>query len=259
MIAPGFAGVEAQLWLWLIAMIRPGAALMAAPIFGAAAVPVQLRIILSLAIGMAALNSVTFQMPPEGLASISGVALVASEAVAGLALGFALQIGYAAAFIAGETIANAMGLGFSSMVDPLTGNSTPVVGRFLSLVATFLLLIMDGHLMLIRFVVDSYTALPPGGGLMPAGAFESIAAFGSAMFSAGATIALPVTFTLILVQLVMAMLARTAPALNLFAVGMPAALLAGLVLLAIGAPVMGEAIEDSLRASLELAQRLAGG
>jgi len=259
MIAPGFAGVEAQLWLWLLAMIRPGAAFVAAPVFGAAAVPLQLRIILALAIGVAEQSSVPFALPEGGLASVAGIALVAGEVVAGLALGFALQIGYAAAFVAGETIANAMGLGFSSMIDPLTGNSTAVVGQFLSLVATFLLLVMDGHLMLVRFIVASYQALPPGGGLMPAGAFESIAAFGGAMFAAGVTIALPVTFTLILVQLVMAMLARTAPSLNLFAVGMPAALLAGLVLLAIGAPVMGEAIEDALRASLDLAQMLAGG
>ena len=258
MIAPGFAGVEAQLWLWLIAMIRPGAALLAAPIFGAAAVPIQLRIILSLAIGMAALNSVTFHMPPDGVASIAGIALVASEAVAGLALGFSLQIGYAAAFIAGETISNAMGLGFSSMVDPLTGQSTPVVGQFLSVMATFLLLVMDGHLLLIRFIVASYQALPPGD-LMPASAFEAIAAFGGTMFAAGATIALPVAFTLILVQLVMGMLARTAPSLNLFAVGLPATLLAGLVLLAIAAPLMAESITAALRASLDFAQQLAGG
>lgn len=258
MIAPGFAGVEAQLWLWLLAMIRPGAAFIAAPIFGAAAVPVQLRIILSLAIGMAALNSVPFVLPPDGLASVAGIALIAAEVIAGLSLGFALQIGYSAAFIAGETIANAMGLGFSNMVDPLTGQSTPVVGQFLSIIATFLLLAMDGHLLLIRFIVASYQALPPGN-LMPAGAFEAIARFGGAMFASGAIIALPVTFTLVLVQLVMAMLARTAPSLNLFAVGMPATLLAGLVLLAVGAPVMGAAISDTLRQSLDVVQTLSGG
>jgi len=258
MIAPGFAGVEAQLWIWLLAMIRPGAAFIAAPIFGAAAVPVQLRIILSLAIGIAAMNSVPFVLPEDGLASVAGIALVAAEVIAGLSLGFALQIGYAAAFIAGETIANAMGLGFSSMVDPLSGNPTPVVGQFLSIISTFLLLAMDGHLLLIRFIVMSYQALPPGG-LMPAGAFEAIARFGGTMFASGAIIALPVTFTLILVQLVMGMLARTAPSLNLFAVGMPATLLAGLVLLAVGAPVMGEAITETLQQSLDLVQTLAGG
>ncbi len=259
MIAPGFAGVEAQLWLWLVMMIRPGAAFVAAPIFGAAAVPLQIRIILSLAIGMAALNSVPLTLPASGVASVAGVAMVGGEVMAGLALGFALQLGYASAFVAGELIANAMGLGFSTMVDPMTGQSTPVVGQFLSVISTFLLLSMDGHLMLIRFVIGSYQALPPGGGLMPASAFQAIAAFGGNMIAAGVTLALPGAFTIILVQLVMGLLARTAPSLNLFSVGMPATLLAGIVLLAIGAPVIGEGISDALRGSLDLAQELAGG
>ncbi len=258
MIASGFAGVEAQLWIWLIAMIRPGAALVAAPIFGAAAVPVQLRLILSLAIGMAALNSVPITLPPGGVASIAGVALVMGEVLAGVALGFALQLGYAAAFIAGETISNAMGLGFSSMMDPQSGQSTPVLGQFLSIIATFLLLVMDGHLMLIRYVIASYEALPPGG-LMPAGAFWAIVDFGGAMFGAGVTIALPVGFTLVLVQMVMAVLARSAPALNLFSVGLPATLLAGLVLIAVATPQIADGIAASLNAGLDLAGRLAGG
>ncbi|HZV58657.1 MAG TPA: flagellar biosynthetic protein FliR [Sphingobium sp.] len=259
MIAPGFAGVEAQLWLWLVAMIRPGAALLAAPVVGAAAVPLQLRIILSLAIGMSALNSVTFAMPPTGIVSLAGVALVLGEVLAGVALGFAVQLGYSAAYIAGETIANAMGLGMASMIDPVTGSSTPVIGRFLSILGTFLFLSMDGHLLLIQYIIASYQALPPGGGLMPATAFQAIFSFGSAMFAAGVTIALPVAFTLILVQIVMGVLARTAPALNLFAVGLPAALLAGLILLALGAPVMGEGLIDALDGGLNLAKSLAGG
>lgn len=259
MIAPGFAGVEAQLWLLLIAMIRPGAAFVAAPVFGAVAVPIQIRIILSLAIGMSALNSVTFTLPPEGLASIAGIALVAGEVLAGVALGFAVQLGYSAAYIGGEAIASAMGLSMATMVDPVSGNSTAVIGQFLSIVGTFLFLSMDGHLLLIHYVVASYQALPPGGGLMPASAFQSIVTFGGVMFAAGVTIALPVAFTLILVQIIMGMLARTAPSLNLFAVGLPATLLAGLVLLAIGAPVMGEGLMDALNAGLSLAQSLAGG
>lgn len=259
MIAPGFAGVEAQLWLWLLAMIRPGAAFIAAPIFGASAVPVQIRIILSLAIGMAALNTVHIQLPPNGVASIAGVALVAGEVVAGIALGFAVQLGYSAAYIAGEVISNAMGLGMATMVDPISGTSTPVLSNFLSMISTFMFLAMDGHLLLIRYIVASYAALPPGGGLMPASAFGAIVTFGGTMIAAGVTIALPVAFTLILVQIVMGVLARTAPALNLFAVGLPATLLVGLILLAIGAPVIGEGITDSLRGGLDLAQMLSGG
>lgn len=259
LIAPGFAGVESQLWVWLIAMIRPGAAFVAAPVFGAQSVPVQVRLILSLAIGIAALNSVTFTLPEGGIASVAGIALVAGEVLAGLALGFALQIAYGAAFVGGETIANAMGLGFAQMVDPQSGAATPVIGQFLSILATFLLLAMDGHLMLIQFVIDSYRALPPGGGLMPNAAFHDLAWFGGAMFGAGLTIALPVAFALLLVQIVMAMLARSAPALNLFAVGLPATLIAGLVLLAIAAPVLAESVTAAIAGALDVVQALAGG
>jgi flagellar biosynthetic protein FliR len=208
---------------------------------------------------MAALNSATIVLPEGGVASIAGVALVAGEIVAGLALGFAVQLGDSAAFIGGEAIANSMGLGMATMVDPASGASTPVIGQFLSILATFLFLSTDGHLLLIRFIVASYVSLPPGAGLMPNAAFQNIVAFGGNMFAAGVTIALPIAFTLILVQFIMAMLARTAPSLNLFAVGLPATLLAGLVLMAIGAPVIGEGIADALNQGLDLAQALSGG
>lgn len=259
MIAPGFAGVETQLWLWLVAMIRPGAAFVAAPIFGAPSVPVQVRLILSLAIGMAALNSVTVTLPPGGVVSIAGFAMVGGEVLAGLALGFALQISYAAAFLGGEAIGNAMGLGFAQMVDPQSGASTQVIGQFLSILTTFILLAMDGHLMLIQFVVDSYKALPPGAGQMPNSAIHDLVWFGGTMFGAGLTIALPVAFSLIMVQMVMAFLARSAPAMNLFSVGLPATLLAGLVLLAIAAPIIADSIGDAISSALDMTQALGGG
>ncbi|EQB34005.1 flagellar biosynthetic protein FliR [Sphingobium ummariense] len=259
MMAPGFANVEVQLWIWLIAMIRPGAAFIAAPVFGAPAVPLQLRLILSLALGMAALNSVTIQLPQDGIASFEGVMLVAGEVLAGLAMGFAVQIGYAAAFVAGETIGNAMGLNFAAMVDPSSGQATQAVGQFLSILSTFLLLGMDGHLLLVSFVVHSYQALPPGAAMLGNDTVWRLVEFGGTLLGAGVTIALPVGFALVLVQIVMGMLARTAPSLNLFAVGMPVAMMAGLVLLAIAAPVMGEGVTAALKAGLDQAQSIAEG
>ena len=259
MIAPGFANVETQLWMWLVAMIRPGAAFVAAPVFGAPAVPLPLRFILSLALGLAALNSVTIQLPADGIASFQGVMLVAGEVLAGLAMGFAVQIGYAAAFVAGEAIGNTMGLNFAAMVDPSSGQATQAVGTFLSILATFLLLGIDGHLMLASFVVQSYKALPPGGAMLSNDAVWSIVQFGGSLLGAGVTIALPVGFSLVLVQIVMGMLARSAPSLNLFAVGMPVAVMAGLVLLAVAAPIMGEGLVASLKAGLDQAQSLAEG
>ena len=255
----GFAGLEAQLWLWLVAMIRPGAAFLAAPVFGAAFVPVQLRLVVALAIGIPAMAATDFQLPLDGLASIEGFMLVAGEVLAGLALGFAVQIGFSAALVAGETIGNAMGLGFAGMVDPASGQSTPAIGQLLSILATFLFLATGGHLALAATVVESYRALPPGDAWLAADSLMGLVLFGGTLFAAGLSIALPVGSALILVQIVMGVLARSAPALNLFAVGLPAALLAGLVLLAIAAPVMGEAIVGAIGAGVDMSRNLAGG
>lgn len=259
MIPEGFAGVEAQLWLWMVAMIRPGACFLAAPVFGASFVPVQLRLIVALAVGIPALQTTGFVLPAEGLASIAGFMLVAGEVLVGLALGFAVQIGFAAATIAGEVIGNAMGLGFAAMADPATGSPNPVLGQFLGIMGTFLFLAMNGHLMLAAIVVESYRALPPGAAWMSAESIRGLAYFGSMLFAAGVSIALPVAFAIVLVQIVMGVLSRTAPALNLFAVGFPAALLAGFVLLAIAAPVIGEGLTAAMQAGLDEARAIALG
>lgn len=259
MMPEGFAGVEAQLWLWLVAMIRPGAAFLAAPVFGAAFVPVQVRLIISLAVGIPALAAVNFTLPADGLVSIAGFLLVAGEVMAGLAIGFAIQIGYSAALVAGEVIANAMGLGFAAMIDPASGQHNPVVGQFLAILGTFLFLAIDGHLALAATIVESYRALPPGDAWLTAESVRGLVYFGSVLFASGLSIALPVAFALILLQIVMGMLARSAPQLNLFAVGFPATLFAGLVLLAISAPVLGEGLVGAIQLGLEQSRAIALG
>jgi flagellar biosynthetic protein FliR len=259
MIPASFAGVEAQLWIWMVAMIRPGAAFLAAPVFGASFVPVQLRLVIALAIGIPAVGAANFVLPTEGLASIEGVLLVGGEVLAGLAIGFAVQIGFSAAILAGETISNAMGLGFAGMVDPASGQQNPMLGQFLSILATFLFLAIGGHLALAATIVESYRALPPGDAWLSSESISGLVFFGGVLFAAGLSIALPVGFAIILVQMVMGMLARSAPQLNLFSVGLPAALLAGIVLLAIAAPVMGESIIAVLQQGLEESRRIALG
>ncbi|HET8611492.1 MAG TPA: flagellar biosynthetic protein FliR [Sphingomonas sp.] len=259
MFPGGFAGLEASLWLYLVAMIRPGAAFFVAPVFGTQNVPVQVRIILSLAIGIPALAATPFELPPDGLATIAGFLLVAGEVIAGLAIGFAVQLGFAAAMMAGEVVGNAMGLGFAQMFDPQTGGSSPALGQFLSILGTFLFLAMNGHLALASVVVDSYHALPPGQAWLGEGSLHGVVMFGGDMFAAGMTIALPVGFALILVQVVMAMLARSAPAMNLFSVGLPATLLAGVVLMALAAPAIGDGVARSIEHGLDFARQLAAG
>jgi flagellar biosynthesis protein FliR len=238
----------------MLASIRPGAAFIAAPVFGLTQVPVVLRFLLALAVGVPSVF--VAQIPVEGLISLNGFLMIAGEIIIGLALGFALQTGFAAASIAGEAIGNAMGLGFASMIDPASGRATPAVSQALSIVATLLFLAIDGHLAFVTVIVESFRLLPMGGGLISAAAVQAIIALGGAMFASAVMVALPVVTGVILIQLVMALLARSAPAMNLFAVGLPAALLGGLVLFAFALPVMGQAMVRTLTATLQAASTL---
>ena len=189
--------------------------------------------------------------------SLAGLVIVIMEVIVGLALGFALQIGFAAAMLGGELISNSMGLGFAALANPLGGPATPAISQLLSMLALFLFLGLDGHLMLAGFIVDSYRTLPVGDAWLAADTLRRIAGFGSLVFASGLAVALPVGFALVLVQVVMAFIARSAPTLNLFAVGLPATLAAGLLLMAAAMPVIADAIADGIRQGLDEAGRIA--
>src|SRR3546814_20772217 len=111
-----------------------------------------------------------------------------------------------------------MGLGFASMSDPQSGQSSPVIGTFLSVLAPFLLLSMTGHLILFTFIVKSYEAMPPGGAMLSNDAVYRLFLFGGTLFGAGLTIALPEGFAFILIQIVIAIGARSAHTISLFSV-----------------------------------------
>jgi flagellar biosynthetic protein FliR len=253
-----FGNIEATLQLWLLSMLRPGAAMLAAPFFGAANVPVQLRLVLALALGMPAAAMVTPAIPDDGLVSLGGFLLMAGEALAGLAMGFALQIGFAAALLAGETISNLMGIGFAALADPSTGQPSPAIGQYLSILALFLFLAGDGHLLFFQIVFESYQTMPPGAAWLSANSLWNIVRFGGLVFTAGLAVAMPVLSALLLVQAVFAMVSRAAPTLNLFSVGLPATLSAGIILLAIATPVMADGLVRTMTEAMAQVARIAG-
>ncbi|CAN5311506.1 flagellar biosynthetic protein FliR [soil metagenome] len=229
-----------------IASIRPGAALFASPLFGNTHIPVPLRIAIAIAIGWAGFSGGDPQTTLK--AALDAPFVVLPELLIGLTMGFAMQMAFAAAMMAGEVIGNTMGLGFSTSATGLSGPA-PTLGNFMSFAATAIFLASQGHLTLIAMIVDSFRTLPIGSAWMPDNA---MAAFGTALFSGAVSIALPVTFALVLVQIVLALIARAAPALNLFAIGLPFTQLAGATLLVIAFPTMGSAIGAQIIRSFAL-------
>lgn len=250
--------IEPQLWALIFVMVRIGAMFIAAPVFGAVSVPLPVRITLSAAIGflVMATHRIT---PPEQVFSLLTFLSVASEALVGLAIGFVIQIAFAAPLIAGEAIGSSMGIGFAAAIDPQNGHSSTAIGQFMMTLLTLLFLSLNGHLVLVELVVKSYDAMPPGAGWLEPERLRDIALFGGYAFSAGLLLALPVGFLLLCLNLIVGMLSRSAPALNLFAVGLPASLAVGVVALAIAFPAMGDYMVVIIREGLAATQNLVLG
>lgn len=235
----GFGAVEAELWRLVFLMTRIGAALVAAPFFAAAAVPVQLRVAISGA--MAVLVSAWLPVAtPPALLSLAGLMILANEALIGLALGFVLQLSFAAPILAAEQIGGAMGMSIASSADPVSGAHSPALGQYFTVMLTVIFLGLGAHLTWLRLVVESYHAFPPGGAWFGPAQLERLLGFGSDMFIAAVAIALPVTLVLLLVQVASGVLSRSAPSLNLFALGLPAGILAGLAALIAVAPLYAD-------------------
>ncbi len=259
MIPSGFAELEATLSLLLLAMIRPSAAFVAAPFFNAAQIPMQLRILLAVAIGVAMLPMLRDTVPPAGLLSAPGALLIVSEVLWGLAMGFALQIAAAAALFAGELISSAMGLSFAASIDPASGQGSPTLSTFMSILATLLFLATDGHLTFIATIQLSYQSMPPGQAWIGFEQIWGLVVFGGFIFAQGFLIALPVVASMMLVQLSMGILTRSAPQLNIFSVNLPLGMLVGTVLMIIFLPAMSDALLAAARTGLEQSGLIALG
>ena len=239
----GFSALEAEFWRLVFVMTRIGAALFAVPFFGGGIVPPQLRVIMTGALAVFVCAWTPFA-PPPALLSASGILAVAGEASVGLALGFVLQLAFAAPVIAAEVIGGAMGMGMAASVDPASGVQSPALGEYFRVVLTLIFFALGAHLQWLSLLVESYRTFPPGQSWLGDDRFAQIAGFAAEMFATAVAMALPVTLVLLLVQFATGVISRSAPALNLFAVGLPAGVLAGIAALLASAPLLGDAMTE---------------
>jgi flagellar biosynthesis protein FliR len=190
--------------------------------------------------------------------SLAGLVVVAQEAMLGVALGFILQIAFAAPLLAGEYIANSIGLGFANMVDPQSGHSSATIGQFLMIIMTLIFLALNGHLVLIDIIIRSYKLMPLGGAWLDRDHFWAIVKFGSYAFAGGLAIALPVGFALFGLNLLVGVITRAAPQLNIFAVGLPLTLIAGFLVMAIAFPAMSHLMQSAAEVGLDQVRQFIG-
>lgn len=228
---------------------RIAGVLMIAPVFGARLVPMRVRMALTVAttLVMAPLLPVT---QPFELTLAAGV-IVVQEVLIGVAMGFVLQMIFDALVIAGQTIAMGMGLGLATMIDPQRGVSVPVISQFFVILGMLIFLSLGGHLATIRLVADSFTLLPLGRPLSTDGVWM-VVSWGSQMLAGAVRVALPAATALLVANIALGVMSRAAPTLNLFAVGLPAGLLIGFVILIMNVSHLSALLAQFLQATLEM-------
>lgn len=236
-------------------MIRVSAFTMSLPVFTTRGVPMQARMIFALAITLVVVQP---QSPGPFIDPLSaeGALVAVQQFIIGAAMGFSLRLVFAAMVNAGHITALGMGLGFASMVDPTNGVQVPVISMFYSLLASLLFLSLNGHLVAIQVLAESFSVLPVGQTGLSAQGFYDLVLWGSWMFSGAVLLALPATTAILMVNIAFGVMTRAAPQLNIFAVGFPVILLGGFTVLMLTLGSVGDVFVDLTEQALGLMRAL---
>ena len=223
-------------YLWVL--FRVASVLMTMPVFGTQLVPMRIRLYLALAITLVAAPHIPV-VPTLDALSLSTWIIIAEQILIGAAMGFLLQMLFQIHVLAGQIVAMQMGLGFASMNDPSMGISVAVVAQVFTMLVTLLFLAMNGHLVVIEVLVESFTTLPIGESLL-ASDFHALVLRFSWVLAAALLIGLPAITALLIVNLSFGVMMRAAPQLNIFSIGFPLTLVFGLFILWVSLNSVGE-------------------
>lgn len=219
---------------WLLSSLLPffriSGFLLVAPLFGTRLVPPRVRIIFALLLTAI----LTPHLPPvpdvDGI-SVAAFLLVIQQVLIGIAIGFVLQVLMQVFVVAGQLIAMQMGLGFAQMMDPANGVSVTVLSQFHLMLVTLLFVTMDGHIVMIEVLAESFYTLPVGGGFFSSNVLWVFASWLGWMFGSALLMALPALTALLIVNFSLGIITRASPQLNIFAVGFPFMIFLGLCIL----------------------------
>ena len=243
---------------WVITLMLPLTRILGviatAPIFSHRAHPTRVKLGMGLLLTLAVMPTLP-PIPSVDIFSMQGILLIAEQLIIGASIGFTLRLFFAAIDLAGQLIGSTMGFGFATFFDPNSQGQTTVINQFIMMLAMLIFLSLDGHLLVVSAMSQSFTSMPitltsPGVNTV------KIAKLGGEMFSIGLLLALPCVATLLIINMALGILTRTAPQLNLFGIGFPVTLSMGFLILALALPGMLQPIENLIQQGFNHVQEI---
>jgi flagellar biosynthetic protein FliR len=221
-------------------MIRISAFLLTSPFFSIQAVTVRIRVLLAVLLTWMVYPLTNW--PVIDPFTAMGLREIFMQVFVGVLLGTLLQVVNSALIVGGQAISASMGLSMANMVDPNMGN-VPVIAQFLVICSTLVFLGLGGHVLVISLLLESFKLLPIGEIIEAKPLLLLTIEWSAMIFLGGLLLALPIMTSLLLINIGLGVITRAAPALNIFAVGFPAMILAGMILLAMSMSSIGFRIQ----------------
>ena len=243
---------EEQVATFFLVLARVSPLFLLAPLFSSKSVPRRVRgiVAVGLALGLAAVVEPGVRVPLEPMV-LAG--LLIKELLVGLAYAYTIAALFAAMATAGSLLDTLIGFSFGALVDPVTGNQASVLANLYSLVGVMVFIAIGGDGWVIRGLAESYELVPlldaPALGSLVGGAQEAFAT----VFTSALKICAPVLLALVITDAAIGVVSRVVPQLNVFAVGFPAKVAVGLVLIGVTLPFVASFLADELQRSVAAA------
>ena len=223
--------LQGTLLVFLLTFCRAGAMIMLLPVIGDAGVPPRVRLAFALAVSAALVSTTAQYYPATTPPTMQLAALIAREATAGMLVGAMARLIMSALETAGFLIANQTGLAFATAFDPSQGTQGAMVSTFLSLIGALLVFESGLHHLAIGAISGSYTLMPPDRLFSTSDMAELTLNLATGAFALGLQLAAPFMVFGLLTYVILGVLARLMPQLQIFFLAMPINIFAGFALL----------------------------
>jgi flagellar biosynthetic protein FliR len=244
-----------QLYAWIAGFIWPLARILGvisiAPPFSNAMVPTRIKLMLGIFIALLISPNVP-ALPAMDPMSLTGLLVLLQEMLIGLAMGTVMSLAFAAVELAGQMVSSTMGLSFAAFFDPTSEGQTAVVSQIFSLLATLIFLSLNGHLVMLDALAESFVTLPISAHPMGTVGIHQLVLWGGSVFSMGLQLSMPILGVLLVTNIALGVLTRAAPQLNLFGIGFPITLTVGMVLIAASLPYMITPLDRLFNNSIDM-------
>lgn len=226
--------------LFTLVLTRVSGLTVTAPIYGSQEVPMQVRALLAFALALLIVPTqwdVPLAYPGTML---NYLVFVGAELLVGLCLGLGITILFSGIQLAGTVIGQVGGLMVANILDPSAGEQVSLFSRLLHLLAMVVFVSIGGHRMVMAGLLDTFQSIPPGSAAIPVSMAHTLVALLTQSFVLGVRAAAPAVVAILLSTLVMGLIGRTLPQLNILAVGfgLNSMLTFGVLAIALGAGVM---------------------